>query len=86
MEFICSLVLNLCRNGVASSVISTSCSAEVNDYFWDKPLYASVLLQIRNRLVSSFLSREVGRVGYVGGSFFVISTNCSAEVNYYFWY
>ena len=85
VEFICSLVLLLCRNGVASSVISMSCSAEVNYYFWDKLLYASVLLQIRNRLVSSFLSREVGRVGYGGGSVFVISTNCSAEVNYYFW-
>ena len=71
VEFIYSLVLLLCRNGVASSVISTSCSAEVNYYLWDNPLYASVLLEIRNRLVSSFLSREVGRMSYRGDSVLV---------------
>ena len=32
-----------------------------------------------------FSSREVGRVGYGVDSVCVISTNCSAEVSFYFW-
>ena len=62
-SFICSLVLLSCRNGLARQftfVISTSCSAEVNNYFCDKPLYTSVLVKVRNRLVSSFWVRRSG--------------------------
>ena len=33
----------------------------------------------------SFSNREVGRVGYGVDSVCVISTNCSAEVSFYFW-
>ena len=33
----------------------------------------------------SFSNREVSRVGYGVDSVCVISTNCSAEVSFYFW-
>ena len=68
VEFICFLVLISCRNDVGNSVMSTSCSAGVNFYYWIKPLAVTGLQRISKRLVSLVSNREVGRVRNGGGS------------------